>query len=189
MSLESSIAMTDEQLVEGCLIPDARAQKQLYERFSRKMFAVCLRYSSNREESEDILQEGFIKIFQKLRSYKGEGSLEGWIRKVVVNTALDHFRQQKISWIDIEMAEDQISEESTLGKLDAQELLKIIQQLPKGFRTVFNLYAIEGYNHREIGELLGISENTSKSQYSRARAQLAESVQIHYQQATNTEHP
>lgn len=181
--------MTDEQLVEGCLIPDASAQKQLYERFNRKMFAVCLRYSSSREDGEDLLQEGFVKVFNKLSSYKGEGSLEGWIRKVIVNTALDHFRQQKIILTGIEMAEDQISDESTLGKMEAQELLKIIQQLPKGFRTVFNLYAIEGYNHREIGELLGISENTSKSQYSRARAQLAESVQHHYQQAANTEHP
>ncbi len=187
MSSESSIAMTDEQLVEGCLIPDAKAQKQLYERFNRKMFAVCLRYSSSREEAEDILQEGFVKVFQKISSYKGEGSLEGWIRRVVVNTALDHFRQQKMIWSGLEMAEDQISDETTLGKLEVQELLKLIQNLPNGFRTVFNLYAIEGYNHREIGELLGISENTSKSQYSRARTQLIESVEQHYKQVVNKE--
>ncbi len=174
--------MTDEQLVLGCLKPDAAAQKSLYDRFSRKMFGVCLRYSESREEAEDLLQDGFLKVFMNLSSYKGTGSLEGWIRKVVVNVAIENFRKQKITWLSTEIIDSESADDDISGKMEAKEILMLIHDLPKGFRTVFNLYAIEGYTHREIGVLLGISENTSKSQYSRARAQLAENINKHYQQ-------
>jgi RNA polymerase sigma-70 factor (ECF subfamily) len=164
--------MTDEQLVQKCNLQDPAAQRELYEKFSRKMFGVCLRYGNSKESAEDLLQEGFVKVFTKLSSFKNEGSLEGWIRRVIVNTALDHLRQQKISWSNSEIQEDALVTEQDFGSVDQKELLKLIQKLPDGYRTVFNLYAIEGFNHQEIAKELGINENTSKSQYSRARAQL-----------------
>jgi RNA polymerase sigma factor (sigma-70 family) len=180
MSLLRSIEMTEEQLVSGCISQDALAQKELYNRFSRKMFGVCLRYAESKEEAEDLLQEGFIKVYLNLSSFKAVGSLEGWIRKVMVNMAIENFRKQKIKLSGEDVPEDHADEENILSSLHAGEIVKIIQAMPKGYRAVFNLYAIEGYNHREIGELLGINENTSKSQYSRARAYLAEQIKQHY---------
>jgi len=166
--------MTDEQLVDALLRQDAGAQRQLYERYSRRMFGICLRYAKSHEEAEDLLQEGYLKVFQKISSYKHEGSLEGWIRKVIVNTALDYLRKQKINWTGLDSVPEQAEPPLIMEQMNTKNLLKVIQELPTGFRTVFNLYAIEGYTHKEIGELLGISENTSKSQYSRARASLIE---------------
>lgn len=171
--------MTDEQLVEALLRQDAGAQRQLYERYSRRMFGVCMRYAKSQEEAEDLLQEGYLKVFQKISSYKNQGSLEGWIRRVIINTALDYLRRQKINWTGIEHMPEQAEAPPVLDHLHVKDLLQVIQQLPAGFRTVFNLYAIEGYTHKEIGELLGISENTSKSQYSRARANLIALLKSH----------
>ena len=176
MSLPTSNAMTDEQLLEAILRQDATAQRRLYEKYARKMFGVCLRYARSREEAEDLLQDGFLKVFQKLSSFKSEGSLEGWIRRVIVNTSLDYIRQQKLQWADPETIEEPGTDAGVIEKMNAGELLALIQQLPTGFRTVFNLHAIEGYSHREIGEMLQISEGTSKSQYARARVQLMERI-------------
>jgi RNA polymerase sigma-70 factor (ECF subfamily) len=187
MGVIDSKEMTDEQLLQGCIRNDASAQKGLYDKFSRKMFGVCLRYASNREEAEDLLQEGFVKVFQNLSSFNSEGSFEGWIRRIMVNTALDFIRRQKLVWSDQEIEDDQLSGDDTMEKLGVNELLKLINALPPGFRTVFNLYAIEGYQHKEIGQLLGISENTSKSQFARARTQLAKQIQ-EMNQKTNTIH-
>lgn len=184
MSLPNSNAMTDEQLLEAILRQDATAQRRLYEKYSRKMFGVCLRYARSREEAEDLLQDGFLKVFQKLSSFKNEGSLEGWIRRVMVNTSLDHIRQQKLQWADPETIEEPGTDAGVIEKMNAGELLALIQQLPTGFRTVFNLYAIEGYSHREIGEMLQISEGTSKSQYARARVQLMERINVLQQEKT-----
>jgi RNA polymerase sigma-70 factor (ECF subfamily) len=178
MSLPTSNAMTDEQLLEAILRQDATAQRRLYEKYARKMFGVCLRYARSREEAEDLLQDGFLKVFQKLSSFKNEGSLEGWIRRVIVNTSLDYIRQQKLQWADPETIEEPGTDAGVIEKMNAGELLALIQQLPTGFRTVFNLYAIEGYSHREIGEMLQISEGTSKSQYARARVQLMERINV-----------
>ena len=175
MTVSNTAEMTEEQLVDGCKNAGPVAQKELYDRFARRMFGVCLRYAASREEAEDLLQEAFLTVFEKIGSYKGSGSLEGWIRKVVVNTALQHFRKQKLVWVETDSVPDMAAPEEV--SLETRELLRIIQDLPDGFRTVFNLYAIEGYTHAEIGNLLGISENTSKSQYSRARAQLMNKVQ------------
>jgi len=172
MSLQRPLEMTDEQLHEAILREDASAQRLLYDKFARKMFGVCLRYSKRHDEAEDLLQDGFIKVFQKISSYKREGSLEGWIRRVMVNTALDHIRQQKMLWTDLEDVAEQGDEPVIGDEIGAAELMVELQKLPTGFSTVFNLFAIEGYSHRDIGELLGISEGTSKSQYSRARNQL-----------------
>jgi len=168
--------MTEELLVNKCLEKDPMAQKLFYETYSRKMMGVCLRYSKDKYEAQDILQMGFIKVFEKLDMYKSSGSLEGWIRRVIVNTALDNIRKNKKFDDNVEMEKVdyqlQIDTENGLDELKAQDLLKIIQGIPTGFRTVFNLYAIEGYTHKEIAEQLNISVNTSKSQYSRARAYL-----------------
>jgi RNA polymerase sigma-70 factor (ECF subfamily) len=168
--------LTDEQLVKKCLEKDSLAQKQLFDSFSRKMMGVCLRYTKDVEEAQDVLQIGFVKVFEKLHLFNNEGSLEGWIRKVLVNTALDQIRKNKkfddnvdLSKVDYSMATEN---ENVLDQLSANDLLKIIQAMPTGFRTVFNLYAIEGYSHQEIADQLNISINTSKSQYSRARVYL-----------------
>lgn len=168
--------MNEEQLVKKCLEKDTLAQKQLFEFYSRRMMGVCLRYSQDGEEAQDVLQMGFIKVFEKLDMYNFKGSLEGWIRKIIVNTALDNIRKNKKFMNDVEM--DKVDyqlhnhTENAVEKLSAQDLLKIIQGMPPGFKTVFNMFAIEGYSHKEIAEELNISVNTSKSQYSRARAHL-----------------
>lgn len=168
--------MTDEQLVKKCLEKDALAQKQLFEFYSKRMMGVCLRYSKDKGEAQEVLQIGFIKVFEKLTLYNGKGSLEGWIRKVVVNTALDNIRKNKKFMDNVEMdkVDFQLQNDDVSGyeELKAQDLLKIIQAMPTGFRTVFNLFAVEGYSHKEIAEELNISVSTSKSQYSRARVYL-----------------
>jgi RNA polymerase sigma-70 factor (ECF subfamily) len=164
---------SEEQLVVECLKKNSSAQKHLFEYYSKRMMGVCLRYTKDHDEAQDVLQMGFIKVFEKLDTYNGEGSLEGWIRRVVVNTALDNIRKNKKNNenIDIEKVDFLLAnnEANALDDLKAEDLLKIIQQMPTGFRTVFNMYAIEGYSHKEIAEHLGITVNTSKSQYSRAR--------------------
>lgn len=167
--------MTDEQIVEGCIQKNALAQKYLYDKFSRKMMGVCMRYCDSEEEAEDVLQNGFITVFSSIETYKGSGSFEGWIRKIIVNTALTNIRKNKKfkQNIALDNVEYMIPESRQASDgMGAQDLLKIIQQLPHGSRTIFNLYAIEGYTHAEIADMLNISEGTSKSQYSRARAYL-----------------
>jgi RNA polymerase sigma factor (sigma-70 family) len=173
--------MTDEQIVKGCIEKNAIAQKHLYEKYVRKMMGVCLRYCNSSEEAEDVVQMGFISVFENIESYKGTGSLEGWIRKILVNTALTNIRKNKKFKQNVELDSVEFMIPSTTHLNDnfgAQDLLKIIQTLPVGFKTVFNLYAIEGYSHKEIGEMLNISEGTSKSQYSRAKAHLQKIIPI-----------
>lgn len=168
----------EEKLVKGCLKGQASAQEALYNRYYRTMYAVCLRYSNGRETAEDVLQDGFIKVFRSLESYSGKGSLEGWIRRIIVNTALEQFRKKGAMYalVDIEEARYHDAGHDVVSLMSEAEILKLVQGLPDGYRTIFNLYAIEGYNHREIGDLLGISEGTSKSQFARARQTLQESV-------------
>ncbi len=167
--------MNEKQLLDGCLEGKRSAQKQLYDRYSPKMFGVCLRYAIDRAMAEDMLQEGFIRVFTHLRSYRSEGSFEGWIRKIITNTALEILRKRNVLkyTVDLEMANEKDSGlYDAVSRLSNQDLLKHVQELPSGFRTVFNLFAIEGYSHREIAELLQIAEGTSKSQYARAKAWL-----------------
>ena len=171
-----SMNMNDEQLVKKCLEKDAFAQKLLFDTYSRKLMGLCMRYARDEDEAQDVLQMGFIKVFEKLDMYNGNGSLEGWIRRILVNTALDNIRRNKNmkDSVDIDKVDYQLNShsENAIDALSAQDLLKVINSLPTGFKTVFNLYAIEGYSHKEIAEMLDISVNTSKSQYSRARAHL-----------------
>ena len=184
MSVQQPPTMTDEQIASGCKSSDAIAQKALYDKFSRKMFGVCLRYAKGREEAEDFLQEGMVTVFQRISSFNQEGSLEGWIRKVVVNTCLEHLRKQKLQWVNIDEVEESAEDGFTMEKINIKDLLEVINALPTGFKAVFNLYAIEGYSHKEIAELLSISEGTSKSQYSRAKAVLIKRIE---QKTTTTE--
>jgi len=167
--------MTDDELAKGCVSKNPAAQKLLFERFSRKMMGLCLRYAGRSEEAEDMLQNAFIRVFEKIDTFKGTGSLEGWIRKIAVNESLTYLRKNKSMQlnIDIDDAKFMIPSNDQIGEnVNEKDLLKMIQQLPIGFRTIFNMYAIEGYSHKEIAEQLGISVGTSKSQYSRAKVHL-----------------
>ena len=165
--------MDEYELVDGCSEGSPSAQRELYNRFSQKMFGVCLRYAKDTDEAQDILQDGFVKVFQKINLFKKEGSLEGWIRRIMVNTALDQIRKNKKDQLNVSMdkVDFMISDsDHIVESLMAEDLLKILQLLPIGYRTVFNMFAVEGYSHKEIAEQMGISENTSKSQYSRAKS-------------------
>lgn len=167
--------MTDEELIDKCLKGDSRAQKALFDKFSRKMMTVCLRYVGDYERAEDVLQDGFVKVFRNLDKFKHEGSFEGWIRRTIINTSLDYLRREKNGYIDTDISEAEYlagDDEKSLSKMRVDELMKIIQDMPTGYRTVFNLYAIEGYSHQEIADELGVTESTSKTQYKKARTYL-----------------
>ena len=170
--------ISESDLINGCIEGNRQMQEELYRRFSPKMYAVCLRYASNTEEAQDILQEGFIKVFRKLESFRGDGSFEGWVRRIFVNTAIEQFRRRRYLQPISEKEENTIEGKnvSALDGLAEKDILALIQQLSPGYRTVFNMYVIEGYSHKEIGEMLGISEGTSKSQLSRAKVILQEMV-------------
>jgi RNA polymerase sigma factor (sigma-70 family) len=168
---------SDKELIERCLENDPKAQEFLYKRFSRRMYGVCMRFARNTMEADDILQEGFIKVFTFLKDFRQEGSLEGWVRRTIVNTAINYYNSKQNEWNEtsIDKADSyQSVNEDILEKISTADLLHLIQELPEGYRMVFNLYIIEGYNHQEIAEMLHISENTSKSQLSRARIALQE---------------
>lgn len=170
---------TDEQLlIKGCIKKDPKSQRLLYEKFAGKMYAICLRYIQEETTAEDVLIKGFTKIFEKIEQYKGDGSFEGWMRRVMVNESLQYIRKNKNMHLtaDIETAHQVIDFEAIESQMAADNLLKIIGELPDGYRTTFNLYAIEGYSHQEIADMLNISVNTSKSQLSRARALLRKAL-------------
>jgi RNA polymerase sigma-70 factor (ECF subfamily) len=177
----SNQIISESDLIAGCINGDRKMQKELYDRFSAKMFGVCLRYAGNTEEAEDILQEGFIKVFKKIGSYRGEGSFEGWIRRIFVNTAIEQFRRKTYMQPITEREENSVEATylSVLDNLAEKDIVKLVQQLSPGYRTVFNMYVVEGYTHRQIAESLGISEGTSKSQLSRAKIILQDLVKKH----------
>jgi len=172
--------MTEEQIVQRCLDRDPVAQKALYDAYSGLMMSVCKRYSNSIEEAEDVLQEGFIKVFEKLHQFKGTGNIGGWIRTIMVNTALVHIRKNK-RWNQSEDLErhEELNAESfgVLESLAADELLKMIAEMPIGYKTVFNLFAIEGFSHKEIAEMLEITESTSKTQFHKAKAYLRNKIE------------
>lgn len=178
MGFESNQNISESDLIQGCISGNRRMQELLYQRFSPRMYAVCLRYAGSAEEAEDILQEGFIKIFKKLDSFRSEGSFEGWIRRIFVNTAIEHFRRKRYLQPVTEKEENTIEGKyiSVLDELAEQDILSLIRELSPGYRTVFNMYVVEGYTHKEIADMLGISEGTSKSQLSRAKVILQEMV-------------
>jgi RNA polymerase sigma factor (sigma-70 family) len=166
--------MSDQQLIDGCARHERKAQKMLYEKYSRLLMGVCMRYASDKAEAEDILQDSFLKIFFRIKDFTGTGSFVGWLRKIVVNTAITNYHANLKYRYHVDI-EDYISVETGVSGFDedfftADELIRVLNELPKGYRMVFNLYAVEGYKHKEIAEMMGIDTNTSKSQYSRAKA-------------------
>jgi len=169
-----------KKIINGCLAGNRRDQELLYRRHAAKLYAVCLQYSANNEEARDILQDGFIKIFENLVYYKHEGSFEGWMRRITVNTALEKFRSRhklyRVDDIDLIPEPDAEPDNQDYAGLEAADLLEIIRELTPKYRMVFNLYAIEGYSHKEISKMVNISEGTSKSNLSRARAILQRRV-------------
>jgi RNA polymerase sigma factor (sigma-70 family) len=169
----------DDSIIEGCIAGKRSAQNALYRKFSAMMLSVCMRYAQNRDEAEDILQEAFIKIFQNIAGFRGEGSFEGWMKRIMINHALNHYRKNKKTPFTQDINE--INEQDILGKeeiqghhepVSADILLSLIQLLPQGYRMVFNLYVFEEYSHKEIAKELNISESTSKTQLLKARRML-----------------
>ena len=161
----------ETELIEGCRQNNRSAQKALYEQMAGKMLSISCRYVKDRMEAEDILVTSFMKVFDRIGQFKGEGSFEGWVRRIVVNEALSYLRKNKSMYVetDLEAADKKVDMDTITSGLEAEDLLKLVAELPTGYRMVFNLYAIDGYSHKEIADQLGISESTSKSQLSRAR--------------------
>ena len=172
--------MDEESLIAGCIKGNQMAQKALFDSFSPKFFALCLRYMNSTGDAEDVLQEGMVKIFTKLPEYKGKGSFEGWMRRIIVNTCLDQIRKNQKLKLDVSIDKEEYKlsmNAHILENMSANELIEEIKKMPPGYRVVFNMFAIEGYSHQEIAEKLGVKESTSKSQYLRARAYLKERIE------------
>lgn len=173
--------MSDQQIIEGCARHDRKSQQLLYDQYSRFLLGICMRYATDKAEAEDILQDSFLKIFFNIKDYSGTGSFMGWLRKVAVNTAITHYHKNLKYRYHVEI-EEYVSAETGVTSFEedfftSEELYKVLNELPAGYRMVFNLYAVEGYKHKEIAEILGIDTNTSKSQYSRAKAVLRDKLE------------
>ena len=173
--------MDELQIIAGCKEQKRDAQRALYDQYARMMYGICLRYMSDSDSAKDLLQDGFIKVFASIDSFQGKGSFEGWIKRIFVNLALETIRKQKNIIVNSEeiqslpdVADD--ADDDQMYKISETELLKMVKELPKGYSTIFNLYAIEDYSHKEIAEMLNINEGTSRSQYVRARKILQEKV-------------
>lgn len=172
----------EQQLISGCQNGDRRAQKQLYEAFSGKMMGVCLRYCKDRETARDLLHDGFLKVYSHIVDYEGKGSFEGWIRRIMINTALEHIRKQNDEGFRLNIEEAYTlsnGDLSILDKMQAEELIKLIQKLPNIYRTVFNLFVVEGYSHREIADEMNITESSSRVYLTRAKQSLQEMLSVH----------
>lgn len=167
-----------KELIEACVKGDRLAQRNLYDIFSKRMYVVCLRYTKSQQEAEDVLQDSFIKIFKSLNGYRGDSRLDYWIKRIVVNTALNSQRKKLYMYpmVDIDDVKNDYDHSKILSGFQMDELLNMIRELPTGCRTVFNMFAIEGYSHKEIAKMLEVSEGTSKSQFSRARKLLMEKI-------------
>lgn len=176
MNLEH--VFTIDSLLEGCKRREPKAQENLYKTLAPRMMGVCMRYAKDRPEAEDILQMAFAKVFQKVGDFREEGSFEGWIRRIMVNTAIETYRKnlRTMNMVNLEEVYDQPQTTFDMSQLETKDLMNLIQELANGYRLVFNMYVIEGYSHKEIGEALGITEGASKSQLSRARAILKDKI-------------
>jgi RNA polymerase sigma factor (sigma-70 family) len=167
--------MTEQAIITGCLHNDTAAQRELYNRYSPKMLSVCYRFAQSREDAEDMLQEGFIKVFTQIHTFQNKGAFEGWIRRIVVHTCINFLKKYKKFNENVDLAYAnyiQVKEETIPSIMQARQIIECIRLLPIGYRTVLNLYALEGYSHKEIGEMLDIEESTSRSQYTRSKAML-----------------
>lgn len=173
----------ENDIIKGCIEGKRLYQKQLYDHFASKMLGVCMRYAKDRAEAEDMLQEGFIKVFTNISRFKFEGSFEGWVRRIMVFTAINYFKHRSRKFqedLDVD-GYDSVYQDDIVTKIAAKEIVALVQQMPEGYRMIFNLYAVEGYTHKEIGEMLGVAEGTSKSQYARARQYMQAALAKHYQ--------
>ncbi len=164
--------LSEQQIIEGCLKNNRKTQKLLYEMYASKFLGMCMRYAKDKQEAEDILQDGFLKIFGRISQFSGIGSFEGWMKRIIINTAITNYRQNlkhyyKQSIDDVNETDFEIT--SVEQEYSLEELLKVVQDLPPGYRMVFNMFAIEGFQHKEIAQMMGVDVTTSKSQYSRAR--------------------
>ena len=170
--------MTEEELLKGCIEERQDCQRELYKRFAGKMMVVCMRYAKDKLEAEDMLQDGFIKVFDNVGKFKQEGSLEGWVRRIMVNTALNKIRTNKMKFEDINETGSHLADgdSNVIDKLSEEAILEIISRLPNGYKYVFNMFAIEGFSHKEIAEKLGIEEASSRSQYAKARKYLQNQI-------------
>jgi len=169
----------DKSFIKKLKERDKKAQELFYQQLAPKMYGICIRFSTNRADADDILQEGFIRVFAHLKGYRGDGSFEGWVRKTIVNTAINFYKKRVKRGMAVDLDFLKVKPDGkiyVIEKMSADELLQLIRELPEGYRTIFNLNVIEGYTHKEIGEMLEISENTSKSQLSRARASLQKKI-------------
>lgn len=178
MSEQSNHTLPESDLIQGCIKGNRQMQEILYKRFNAKMYGVCLRYSGNVEDANDLLQEGFIKVFKNLEKFRSEGSFEGWIRRIFVNTSIEHFRK-KVKLYNVSEVQENTIEDTELNVLDTlaeKDLIILINELSPGYKTVFNMHVVEGYSHKEIADILGINEGTSKSQLARAKGVLKKSL-------------
>ncbi|MEJ7739416.1 MAG: sigma-70 family RNA polymerase sigma factor [Chitinophagaceae bacterium] len=167
--------MTEEAILQGCIENNAAAQKELYNRYSPKMMAVCYRFGHNREDAEDMLQEGFIKVYSQIHTFRNQGAFEGWVRRIIVHTCINNLKKNKKFNESVDIANAttlMVREETVPSIVQAKQVVECIRLLPMGYRTVLNLYAIEGYSHKEISQILEIEESTSRSQYTRAKQML-----------------
>ena len=169
---------TLEEIINGCKAGNVKDQERLFNLYSETMFGVCLYYSRDTSEAEDLLHDGFLKIFQHIHTFRYQGSFEGWMRRIMVNTSLERFRKERhlYSLSDVENTLEDVMEENIIGQISTKDLVKLIQDLSPRYRMVFNLYAVEGYSHKEISRMMGITEGTSKSNLARARAILQRNV-------------
>ncbi|MFA8299285.1 MAG: RNA polymerase sigma factor [Hyphomicrobiales bacterium] len=180
--------LNEKRLIEGCLNNDPIAQRQLYKTYAYKMYPVCVKLAKSHADVEDLLQEGFIKVFNYLKNFRSEGSFEGWIRRIMVNSALNFYKRKNliVKDIDIDHSNYLLSDRNgVFEQLSLKEIYSIIEKLPRGYQTVFKLSTIEGYSHKEIGKRLNISVNTSKSQLTRARSCLKKKLENHRNQVLN----
>lgn len=182
------LSINDPHLVEAVINGDAKAQQLLYSKFATKMYVICLKYAKNESDADDMLQEGFIKLFQNLSRFRGEGSFDGWVRRIFVNTAIEQLRKRNATASVSEQVENVVRDthKSALDNLYEKDLVSTTSQLSDGYRTVFNMYVIDGFSHKEIAAKLGITESTSKSQFSRAKALLRDIILMDGEQKAQT---
>ena len=187
MNEESNHIPSETDLIKGCIDGNRQMQDLLYKKFSSKMYGVCLRYSGNVDDANDLLQEGFIKVFKNLLKFRGDGSFEGWIRRIFVNTSIEHFRK-KVKLYNVTEVQENTIEDTDLNILDTlaeKDIIILVNELAPGYKTIFNMHVIEGYSHKEIADMLGITEGTSKSQLARAKGVLKKSLEKMINKASN----
>ncbi|MEP7228639.1 MAG: RNA polymerase sigma factor [Ginsengibacter sp.] len=187
MNTASNHTVSETDLIQGCIIGDRQMQELLYKKFSSKMYGVCLRYSGNTEDANDLLQEGFIKIFKNLTKFRGEGSFEGWMRRIFVNTSIEHFRK-KVKLHNVTEVQENTIEDYDLTILDTlaeKDIISLVNELSPGYKSVFNMHVVEGYSHKEIADILGITEGTSKSQLARAKGVLKKTLEKKLNKTSN----